>query len=129
MSELPRDLRYTQNHEWVRRREDGSVEIGISDHAQEQLGDLVYVELPETGRKVKAGEAIAVLESVKAAADLYAPVGGEVVEVNEVLSSQPERINQDPYGTFIFVLRPHDPSEVDGLMGAEGYAKLLSEQD
>ncbi len=129
MSELPRDLRYTQNHEWVRRREDGSVEIGISDHAQEQLGDLVYVELPETGRKVKGGEAIAVLESVKAAADLYAPVAGEVVEVNEALSSQPERINQDPYGTFIFVLRPRDPSEVDGLMDAEGYAKLLREQD
>ncbi len=129
MSELPRDLRYTENHEWVRQRDDGNLEVGITDHAQEQLGDLVYVELPETGRTVKAGEASAVLESVKAAADIYAPVAGEIVEVNEDLSSQPELINQEPYGSFIFVLHPQDSAAVAKLLDADDYARLLSEQD
>ncbi len=129
MSELPQDLRYTTNHEWVRQRDDGRLEVGITDHAQEALGDLVYVELPETGREVEQGEVCAVVESVKAAADVYSPVSGMIEEVNEALSSAPELINQDPYGTFIFVLHSRDPSAVETLLDAEGYARLLSEED
>ncbi|HHJ39784.1 MAG: glycine cleavage system protein H [Methylothermaceae bacteria B42] len=128
MSDVPQELKYTENHEWVRRREDGNLAVGITDHAQEALGDLVYVELPETGREVKAGEACAVVESVKAAADIYSPVAGTIVEVNEDLADTPELINQDPYGTFIFVLQPQDPAAWETLMDAEGYAKLLSEE-
>ena len=98
MSELPGDLRYTNEHEWLRQEEDGSVTIGITDHAQSALGDLVYVELPEVGQAVEAGGEMAVVESVKAASDVYAPISGEVTAVNEVLSDDPEKINADPYG-------------------------------
>ncbi len=129
MSELPKNLRYTKNHEWVRQRDDGNLEVGITEHAQEQLGDLVYVELPETGQEVSEGKVCAVVESVKAAADIYSPVAGVIIEVNEDLSSKPELINQDPYGTFIFVLQPQDPKSVETLLDPEGYARLLSEQD
>ncbi len=98
MSELPGDLRYTDEHEWLRQEEDGSVTIGITDHAQTALGDLVYVELPEVGQEMEAGGEMAVVESVKAASDVYAPIGGEVTAINEELSDDPEKINTDPYG-------------------------------
>ena len=107
MSKIPDDLRYTRSHEWLRTLLDGSVEIGISDHAQAALGDLVFVEVPETGRKLSAGDACAVVESVKAASYVYSPLGGEVLAGNELLATQPELINQDPYGQgWILRLRP-----------------------
>ncbi len=126
MTEIPEELRYTENHEWVRRRDDGTLEVGITDHAQESLGDIVYVALPEVGRTVTAGEACAVVESVKAAADIHSPVAGTVAEINETLTDQPERINEDPYGTFLFVLEPADPAALETLLDAEGYRRLLS---
>ena len=107
MSKIPGDLRYTKSHEWLRTLPDGSIEIGISDHAQAALGDLVFVEVPEAGRKLSAGDACAVVESVKAASDVYSPLGGEVIAGNEMLATQPELINQDPYGQgWILRLRP-----------------------
>ena len=107
MSKIPGDLRYTRSHEWLRTLPDGSVEIGISDHAQAALGDLVFVEVPEAGRRLSAGDACAVVESVKAASDVYSPMGGEVLAGNELLATQPELINQDPYGQgWILRLRP-----------------------
>jgi glycine cleavage system H protein len=107
MSELPGDLKYTKEHEWLRQEEDGSVTVGVTDHAQGALGDLVYVELPDTGLAVEAGGEMAVVESVKAASDVYAPIGGEVVAVNEDLADDPEKINADPYGDgWIVRLKP-----------------------
>ena len=107
MSKIPGDLRYTKSHEWLRSLPDGSIEIGISDHAQAALGDLVFVEVPETGRMLSAGDACAVVESVKAASDVYSPLNGEVIAGNEMLATQPELINQDPYGQgWILRLRP-----------------------
>lgn len=112
MSELPGDLRYTDEHEWLRQEEDGSVTIGITDHAQTALGDLVYVELPEVGQEMEAGGEMAVVESVKAASDVYAPVGGEVTAINEELSDDPEKINTDPYGDgWIVRMQPSGNSE------------------
>jgi glycine cleavage system H protein len=107
MSEIPSDLRYTKSHEWVRTLPDGSVEIGITDHAQAALGDLVFVEVPDAGRKLSAGDACAVVESVKAASDVYSPLGGEVLAGNDQLATQPELINSDPYGQgWIMRLKP-----------------------
>jgi glycine cleavage system H protein len=107
MSKIPADLRYSRTHEWVRQLSDGNVEVGISDHAQAALGDLVFVELPDVGRNVAAQEACAVVESVKAASDLYAPVAGSVVAVNQQLGKEPELINQDPYGRgWVMRLKP-----------------------
>ncbi len=128
MSELPGDLQYTNDHEWVRREEDGNVTIGITDHAHSALGDLVYVELPEVGQDVESGGDMAVVESVKAASDVYAPVAGTVVEVNEALSDDPEVINGDPYGEgWIVKLQP---SGDDGdLLSPEAYQALLDELD
>ncbi len=127
--EIPEELRYSRTHEWVRQEEDGTVTVGITDHAQTQLGDLVYVELPEAGRVLEAGEACAVVESVKAASDVYAPVGGEVVEVNEELAEAPERINEDPYGAgWLLRLRPSDPAELEGLLDGAAYAALIQEE-
>jgi glycine cleavage system H protein len=109
MSELPGDLLFTNEHEWLRKEEDGTVTIGITDHAQEALGDLVYVELPEAGQDVTSGGDMAVVESVKAASDVYSPVSGEVTAVNEVLADTPEKINTDPYGDgWIVRIRPSD---------------------
>jgi glycine cleavage system H protein len=109
MSELPGDLLFTREHEWLRQEEDGTVTIGITDHAQEALGDLVYVELPEVGQDVTSGGDMAVVESVKAASDVYSPVSGEVTAVNEVLADTPENINSDPYGDgWIVRIRPSD---------------------
>lgn len=128
MSELPGDLQYTNDHEWVRREEDGTVTIGITDHAQSALGDLVYVELPDVDREVDSGGDMAVVESVKAASDVYAPISGTVVAVNEALSDDPEVINNDPYGEgWIVKLQPGD---VEGeLMSPEDYQSLLDELD
>ena len=115
MSELPGDLRYTEEHEWLRREDDGTVTVGITDHAQGALGDLVYVELPELGQEVEAGGEMAVVESVKAASDVYAPISGEVVDVNEELADDPEMINADPYGDgWIVRLRPSGAEVASG---------------
>ncbi len=128
MSELPGDLRYTKEHEWLRREDDGSVTVGITDHAQSALGDLVYVELPEVGQEVEAGGEMAVVESVKAASDVYAPIGGTVTEVNEALSDDPEKINADPYGDgWIVRLQPSGNDE--DTMDPDAYQAFLDELD
>ena len=127
MSELPGDLRYTNEHEWLRQEEDGTVTIGITDHAQSALGDLVYVELPEVGQEVDAGGEMAVVESVKAASDVYAPIAGEVVAVNEDLSDDPEKINADAYGDgWIVRMRPSGEGET---MSPDEYQTFLDELD
>jgi glycine cleavage system H protein len=126
MSNIPVDLKYAPTHEWARLNDDGSVTVGISDHAQEQLGDMVYIEVPEVGRAVAAAEACAVVESVKAASDVYAPLTGKVVEINENLVDSPEIVNQDAYGEgWMFRLRPLVPAELEELMDAETYESLL----
>ncbi|MGI9302569.1 MAG: glycine cleavage system protein GcvH [Gammaproteobacteria bacterium] len=130
MSDLPTELKYTRNHEWVRLNDDGTVTVGITDHAQEQLGDLVYVECPEVGSGYTAEEACAVVESVKAASDIYAPVAGEIVEINSALEDSPETINESAYeGGWIFKLRPRDSSALGGLLDDAGYAELLETEE
>lgn len=121
MSNIPSDLRYAASHEWARLEADGSVTVGISDHAQEALGDVVYVELPEVGRQLNAGQEACVVESVKAASDIYAPVSGEVIAINEALADSPEQVNSDPYGSWFFRLQPSDKAELDKLLDAAGY--------
>ena len=123
---LPKDLRYTESHEWLRRESDGTVAIGITDHAQEQLGDIVFVEAPQPGRKVKAGEAIGVVESVKAASDIYAPISGEVVGANAELSASPEKVNQDAFASWMFKIKPDNAGDVDKLLDAAAYEKSAS---
>ena len=129
MSELPGDLLYTHDHEWVRRDGDGSVTVGITDHAATALGDLVYVELPEVGQDVEAGGEMAVVESVKAASDVYAPVGGSVTEINEALADDPEKINADPYGEGWIVKMQVPELDESDLMSPDAYQKLLDELD
>jgi glycine cleavage system H protein len=130
MSELPGDLLYTNDHEWLRREDDGSVTIGVTDHAQAALGDLVYVELPEVGQDVQSGGDMAVVESVKAASDVYAPIDGTVVAVNEELADDPEKINADPYGDgWILKLQPTDAVDESALMSPDDYQALLDEED
>jgi glycine cleavage system H protein len=125
---VPSDRRYTKTHEWVQPLPDGSVAIGITDHAQHALGDLVFAEAPEAGRTVAAGEACAVVESVKAASDVYAPIAGEVVDGNAALADAPEKINSDPYGEgWLFKLRPASAADVAALLDASAYAKFLEE--
>lgn len=126
---LPQDLKYTASHEWVRLADDGTATIGITDHAQEQLGDVVFVELPDTGRQVKAGEECAVVESVKAASDIYAPLSGEIVEVNQAVVDAPEGINADAYSAWIFRLRPANPADVAQLLDAAAYEAEIGQQD
>ncbi len=121
MSDIPSDLRYAASHEWARLESDGSVTVGISDHAQEALGDVVFVELPEVGQQLAAGQQAGVVESVKAASDIYAPVSGEVVAVNDQLTDSPEMVNSEPYGSWFFKLKPNDTAELDKLLDAEGY--------
>lgn len=121
MSNIPADLRYAASHEWARLEADGSITVGISDHAQEALGDVVFVELPEVGRQLAAGQEAGVVESVKAASDIYAPVGGEVIAINDALVDNPENINSDPYGSWFFKLKPSDVSELDKLLDAAAY--------
>jgi glycine cleavage system H protein len=129
MSNVPGDLRYTKSHEWVRTLPDGSVEIGISDHAQAALGDLVFVEVPDTGRQVATGDAFAVVESVKAASDVYSPLAGEVLAGNDALASQPELVNQDPYGQgWIVRLKPASMAEVEALLDAAQYSEHLASE-
>jgi len=125
---VPDTLRYTESHEWVRRESDGTLTIGITDHAQAALGDLVYVELPQVGRKVAAREACAVVESVKAASDVYAPVGGEVVGANDALTSTPEKVNEDAYAAWLFKLKPGDASGYESLLDAAAYTKIASDE-
>jgi len=123
MSNIPSDLRYRDSHEWIRAEDEGTVVVGISDHAQEALGDMVFVELPEPGMSYDQAEACAVVESVKAASDIYAPVSGEVVQANGKLEDSPELVNSDPYGEgWLFRMIPSDSSELDGLLDAEAYA-------
>ena len=121
---LPAELRYTESHEWVRREGDGTLTVGITDHAQAALGDLVYVELPAVGKALAARDAAAVVESVKAASDVYAPVAGEVIAVNEALRGTPEQVNADAYGAWLFRLRPADAAAVDGLLDAKAYEQV-----
>ncbi len=126
MSNIPPNLKYAASHEWVRKEADGTVTIGITDHAQGALGDLVFVEVPKTGRKVTANEACAVVESVKAASDVYAPIAGEVLAVNGKLADAPEILNQDPYGEgWMWKMKPSAPAEIDALLDGAGYQKVL----
>jgi len=124
MSDIPSDLLYRESHEWVRQDEDGTVTIGISDHAQAQLGDMVFVELPEPGMSYEQGDACAVVESVKAASDIYAPLTGEVIEANSALEDSPELVNTDPYGDgWLFRMQLANSAELDGLLTPEAYAE------
>jgi glycine cleavage system H protein len=128
-SNIPTDLQYTKSHEWVRRMNDGAVEVGITDHAQSALGDLVFVEVPDVGRALRAGEACAVVESVKAASDVYSPVGGKVTAGNPALASQPELLNHDPYGAgWLFRLEMNVSADSSGLMSAGAYEKFLADE-
>lgn len=125
MSDIPADLKYTEDHEWVRPSDDGAA-IGITDHAQAALGDITFVELPAVGDTVTKGESFGVVESVKAASDLYAPISGEVVEVNEALADTPESVNTDPYGAaWMIKVKPADPAEFDALLDAPAYEAIL----
>jgi glycine cleavage system H protein len=129
LSNIPSDLRYTKSHEWVRPAQNGAVEIGITEHAQSALGDLVFVEVPEVGRAVNVGEASAVVESVKAASDVYSPVSGKVIASNDALAAQPELLNQDPYGAgWMFRVQTTSPIGDAALMSAADYANYLAEQ-
>lgn len=128
MSDIPADLRYRESHEWVRVEDDGSLVVGITDHAQAALGDIVFVELPEPGLSYAQGDACAVIESVKAASDIYAPVSGEVIEFNPALEDNPALVNSDPYGDgWLFSLSPSNAAELDGLLDASAYAKTLGD--
>jgi glycine cleavage system H protein len=128
MSEIPGDLKFLKSHEWARLEDDGRITVGISDHAQAALGDLVYVELPGVGDEVEAGKGVAVVESVKAASDVYAPVSGTVVAINEELADAPETINGDAYGKgWLFVLQPSDIAELGELLGPDEYEELIQE--
>jgi glycine cleavage system H protein len=124
---VPSDLKYTDSHEWIRSESDGTVTIGITDHAQSALGDLVFVELPAVGRKLASGEACAVVESVKAASDVYAPLAGEVVAINDALVSSPELVNQDAYAAWLFRMRPSDPNALSSLLDAAAYTKTVGD--
>jgi len=126
---IPTQLKYTKSHEWVKPEADGTVTIGVTHHAQELLGDMVFVELPQIGRKLGQKEECAVAESVKAAADVYSPISGEVTAVNSSLESEPEKINQDAYSAWLFKLKPANAAELDGLLDAAAYAELLENED
>ena len=125
---IPANLRYTESHEWVRKEPDNTLTVGISDHAQEALGDIVFLELPEAGRTVKAGEQVAVVESVKAASDIYAPVAGEIIEANQAAVDAPESVNTDAYANWLFKIRPTNLDDIDGLLTADGY-KAIADAD
>jgi glycine cleavage system H protein len=128
MSNVPAELKYSKEHEWLRKEADGSYTVGITEHAQELLGDMVFIDLPEVGATVTAGDDCAVAESVKAASDIYAPIGGEIVAVNEALADAPERVNSEPYGEgWIFKIKASDEAEVDALLSATEYAALLED--
>ena len=122
---IPADLKYAETHEWARQETDGTISVGITHHAQDLLGDMVYVESPQIGRKLKKGEECGVVESVKAASDIYAPVSGEVVAVNGELDDAPQRMNENAYEAWIFRRRPDNIAELDALLDSSGYAKLV----
>jgi glycine cleavage system H protein len=122
---LPTDLRYTKSHEWARLEADGTVTIGITDHAQELLGDMVFVENPEVGRALAANEECAVVESVKAASDIYAPIAGTVVGVNDEVTNAPQKINEDPYANWMFKIKPDNAGDLRGLLDAAGYQAIV----
>ena len=124
---VPADLKYTESHEWVRLESDGTVTVGITDHAQEALGDIVFLELPDAGKSVAAGDAIAVIESVKAASDIYAPLAGDIVESNTDLAGSPDKVNAEPYASWLFKLKPTDASALDKLMSAQAYSASIGE--
>lgn len=129
MQEIPGDLKFLKSHEWARREDDGNVRVGISDYAQGSLGDLVYCEVPGVGDSVTAGNACAVVESVKAASDVYSPVSGTIIAVNEALTDNPEKINEDAFGEgWIFLVEPSDVAELDELLGPDDYQELLDSQ-
>jgi glycine cleavage system H protein len=127
MSDLPENLKYAMTHEWAQLEDDNVIRVGITDFAQEQLGDLVYIEMPELGRKVKVGEQCAVVESVKTASDLFSPVAGEIVAVNVALADEPEEVNNSPYQAWLFCIKADDLLDLDQLMNADAY-RLLIEQ-
>jgi glycine cleavage system H protein len=128
MSDIPSDLRYMSSHEWVRVDTDGTAYVGITDHAQNAMGDLVYVEMPEVGDTLAAGDEVGVVESVKAASDIYSPVSGEIIAINEALNDNPEQVNSDPYGDgWLYRIKMSDPGELEDLMTAEEYAEQLEE--
>lgn len=128
MSNVPTELKYAASHEWIRDEGDGIYTVGITEHAQELLGDMVFVDLPEVGDNVSAGDDVAVAESVKAASDIYAPIAGEIMAVNEELEDSPELVNSDPYGDgWLFKIKADDETEVEGLLDAEGYAASIEE--
>ena len=130
MSNIPAELKYTKTHEWARLNDDGSITVGISDNAQEQLGDMVFVEVPEVGQTVCASDACAVVESVKAASDVYAPLGGEILEVNDGLADTPETVNTDAYGAgWLFRMRPTNAADLDLLMDSDAYASFLEAEE
>ncbi len=128
MSKIPADLKYTKSHEWVKLGADGIASVGITDHAQAALGDLVFVEPPKKGRQLKAGESCAVVESVKAASDVYSPLTGEVVEGNGALNDTPEMINKDAYGAWLMRIKPANPADVAALMDAKAYEQFLASE-
>lgn len=123
----PDNLKYAASHEWARVEPDGNISVGITHHAQEQLGDVVFVEAPAVGKQVRQGKECGVVESVKAAADIFAPVSGEVVAVNDELGSAPEKLNEDPWGAWMFRIKPADPAELDALLDAAGYERAVAE--
>lgn len=123
MSNIPADLKYTASHEWVRTEADGTLTVGITEFAQDALGDIVFVELPKVGNAYTAGDDAAVVESVKAASDIYAPVSGEVIAVNDAVVDAPESINSDAYGAWLFKIKPSNAADTDGLLDAAGYGK------
>ena len=127
MSNIPAELRFAESHEWARLEADGTVTVGISDHAQEALGDVVFVELTEVGKTFAAGDQAGVVESVKAASDIYSPISGEVVAVNSELDGSPESLNSDPYGAWIFKLKPSNPADLEKLLDAAGYKAAIGE--
>ncbi len=130
MSDVPGDLRYTKDHEWLRQMEDGTALVGVTDHAQDALGDLVFVEVPTVADKLTAGDACAVVESVKAASDVYCPVDAEIIEVNEILADSPELVNSDPYGEgWLMRIQPDDADAVEALMSADEYEQFLEDED
>ena len=130
MSQTPAELKYASSHEWAGLEEDGSVTIGITDHAQEALGDVVFVEVPGVGDTLAAGDEAGVVESVKAASDIYAPIGGEVIAINELLEDEPETVNADPYNDgWFYKLKPEDTAELDKMLSAEDYDAQCAEED
>lgn len=127
MSECPEHLKYAKSHEWTKLEENNVVRIGITDFAQQELGDLVFIELPKLGSKLQRGEQCAVVESVKTASDLFSPVSGEVTAINETLDDAPEQVNDDAYGTWLFCVKADDPSELELLMDAHAYSEMIAE--